>query len=503
MMRDRPKSMQHDYFDATHLRANLNGRVVRGGLATFGAQGFGFLLNLVSTAVLARLLSPTDFGLVAMVTALTGIAEMFKDSGLSAATVQRESVTHEQISTLFWINVALSLGLSLCIAGVGPAIAWFYGEPRLLSIALAVAAIFVIGGFSIQHQALLRRQMHFSELARIQMLSASLAFVTAIAAALEGAGYWALLVQAAVREAAGVLLTWSHCKWWPGRPRRGVGIRGMLSFVGYLTGFSFINYFARNADNMFIGYAWGGAALGLYTKAYGLLTLPIQQVNGPMSAVAIPALSRLQDEPDRFREFYCKVLKTVTFITFPLIAWMIICSNEIVLVLLGPKWTGAVPIYLALSIAAFFQPIGNMTGALYISLGRTKRMLVWSVIGNTWLVLGFWLGLPYGPLGVAWAFSLVVVMRFIPLLLFGTHGTPVSLRDVFRAIGKPATYTCLVSGLGLAVYRLTSAGGVLSVLVSVTVAMVLGYLALAWRWDRASLRFMVRLMSKSAEAPAA
>lgn len=234
-------------FDTTHLQADLKGHTVRGGVKTFGAQGFGFILNVASVAILARLLTPHDFGLVAMVTAVTGLLAMFKDAGLSMATVQQETVTHEQVSTLFWVNVALSLVLMLLVAALSPWIAAFYHEPKLQTITLAIAGMFIFDGLSVQHQALLRRQMQFGILAKIQIFSSVLGIAAAISAALMGAGYWALLIQTASAQSVSAALTWGYARWVPGRPQRGVGALAMLKFGGYLTGFNFVNYFARNA----------------------------------------------------------------------------------------------------------------------------------------------------------------------------------------------------------------------------------------------------------------
>ncbi|MGD0900434.1 MAG: oligosaccharide flippase family protein, partial [Thermoguttaceae bacterium] len=160
-----------DFFSTAHLRDGLKGRSVRGGAASLVGQVAYFLMRLGSMAVLARILTPGDFGLVAMATAITGFVEMFKDAGLSLATVQRAEITHAQVSILFWINVALSAGLMLLVAAIAPAVAWFYGDSRLIAITLVVAGAFLFGGVGIQHAALLRRQMRFGTLATVQFLS--------------------------------------------------------------------------------------------------------------------------------------------------------------------------------------------------------------------------------------------------------------------------------------------------------------------------------------------
>ncbi len=466
-------------------------------MISLSAQAFSVILSLGSIAILARLLAPADFGLVAMVMSLTGILGMFKDAGLSMATVQREDVTPDQVSTLFWFNVGLSLVLMLASVALAPVIAWFYGEPKLFPIALAVAGLFLVDGLSVQHQALIRRQMQYGALAKIQIISSVLALGAAIASALSGAGYWALIVQASVSQITTTFLSWLFCGWIPGKPRRGTGVRSMLKFGGYLTGFSFVNYFSRNADNILIGKAWGGVELGLYSRAYSLLLFPLQQINSPISAVAIPALSRLQNNPEEFRDFFRKTLGVTTFVTFPLVALIIICRHELVLIFLGSQWGAAVPIFSLLAISAFLQPIGNITGILYIALGRTERMFKWGLMSSSWIVTSFFIGLPFGAQGVALAYSLAVVIMIIPLILYAISGTFLTLGDFLSGIKYPGLSTLFASLISLAVHKYFSASDSPWLPLAITTpVMLIGYLISMLKLNPHIIRDTARLLLK-------
>jgi len=207
---DEPARNNLNYFDTEYLKADLKGRSVRGGAVTMAAQAARFLLQMGSTIVLTRLLTPQDFALIAMVTAATGFVMIFKDMDLSMETVQKAEINHAQISTLFWINVGLSLCIMVVIAALGPAIGWFYGEPRLTWITLAMAGAFIFGGFTIQHQALLRRQMYFGTWAIIEIVAMLNGVVAAILSAWYGAGYWALVIMRAATAPQGV--------WWSKTP---------------------------------------------------------------------------------------------------------------------------------------------------------------------------------------------------------------------------------------------------------------------------------------------
>jgi len=439
------ETFQNNFFDTEYLKADLKGRSVRGGAVTMAAQGATFFLGMASTVVLARLLTPQDFGLIAMVTAVTGFVMMFKDMGLSMATVQKAEVNHAQISTLFWINVALSLGVMLVTAALAPIIAWFYGEPRLTWITLALASAFIFSGLTIQHQALLNRNMRFGTLALIGIIGQLAGIVAAIIAAWYGADYWALVIGQLATAIAGAIAVWVACGWRPGLPVRRSGVRKMLAFGGNLTGFNFLNYFARNADNLLIGKFWGSGPLGLYSKAYGLLMLPIRQITAPIAAVAIPALSRLQDDHDKYKRYYYQAISTIAFITMPLVAMLAALSDEIIRIVLGGKWTGAAIIFKILAFAAVFQPVVSTAGWVYVSLGQAKRMMYWGLIDVPVTVLSFIIGLPWGPLGVATSYTVCgIFILMVPCLLFAFRYSPINLVGFFMTIWRPITISLIM-----------------------------------------------------------
>jgi len=409
------------------------------------AQGLKFFLQMGSTVVLARLLTPQDFGLIAMVTAVTGFVMMFKDMGLSMATVQRAEVNHGQISTLFWINVGLSLCVMLVTAALAPTIAWFYGEPRLTWITLALAGAFIFGGLTVQHQALLRRQMQFRALAIVEIVSMSVGIVTAIIAAWYGAGYWALVIMQLAGAIAGAIAVWVVCGWRPGWPRRCSGVREMLAFGGNLTGFSVINYFARNADKILIGKLWGSGQLGLYSKAYGLLMLPINQIRGPLTSVAIPALSHIQGDPKRYTSYYTKLILLLSFISMPLIVFLAICSRSIIHLLLGEQWLGASRIFQILAIAAFIQPVASTRGLVLLSLGQSGRYLKWGILNALVVVTSFAVGIRWGAIGVASAYAVANYLILFPSLWYCFRLTPISIATFLKAIARPAVASLAIA----------------------------------------------------------
>ncbi|HEU4593787.1 MAG TPA: lipopolysaccharide biosynthesis protein [Pyrinomonadaceae bacterium] len=426
------------HLSTDHLKADLKGRAARGGALAVGSQGVKFFVSMAATAILARLLTPADYGLVGMVAVVTGFVSLFKDMGLSAATIQKEEISHAQVSTLFWVNVAVSVGVMTLTAALAPAVSWFYDEPRLTLITVGYAAGFVAGGLTVQHEALLRRQMRFGALAALEVSALVAGLAAAFVLAWKGAGYWALVANQLVLGTVYAVGVWAVCRWRPGRPARGTGVRSMLAFGGNLTGFNVVNYFGSNLDNLLIGRLWGAQSLGFYAKAYQLLLLPIDQINTPVAAVSVPALSRLTEEPERYRAAYLRILEKLTIMTMPLAAFMIVTSDWLVRFVLGPQWDETARIFMILGFAAFIWPVLNSTGWLFMTQGRTREMLRWGFVDVSMKVASVVAGLPWGATGVAVG---IVVRAFLqaPLLFWyvGRKG-PVRAGDFYRAVAPPA-----------------------------------------------------------------
>jgi O-antigen/teichoic acid export membrane protein len=441
------------YFSTERLKAGLGARTARGGAVTIASQGFKFFAGFGATMVLGRLLRPADYGLIGMVAVVTGFVSMFKDLGLSAATVQREEITSEQVSTLFWVNVALSIGVGLVTVALAPAVAWFYGLPQLTLVTAVYAIGFLFGGLTVQHEALLHRQMRFAAQAGCEIVALVVTIAVTVTLAWRGAGYWALVAGHVTTSFVYMVGIWAVCRWRPGRPARVSSVRSLLRFGGNLTGFGVVNYFARNLDNMLIGRVWGSQQLGLYAKAYQLLTLPIDQINAPITTVAVPALSRLNDSPERYRRAYLRIIEKIAVLTMPGIALLIGTADWVVLFVLGPQWTEAGRIFAALGVAALIQPITNTTGWLFISQARTPDMFRYGLVASAIIVVAIIAGLPWGALGVAAVYALVWVTIITPLLFWwvGRKG-PVRPRDFYLTVA-PAFCAALAVLGGLFLFR--------------------------------------------------
>ena len=425
-----------DFFRTEHLNADMAQRSTRGGMLMLVSQAIKFLVSTGAMIIVARLLTPEDYGLVGMVVILISFFWMFQYLGLSTATVHWKELTHAQVSNLFWLNVTLSTVISVIVLVCAPLLASFYKEPRLIGIAAGYALVIFLTGISIQHLAILQRQMRFTALAIIDIVAVVIGLVVTIVAAWRGAGYWALVINQLVFSALTIVGVASVCRWRPGLPSRDSEVRSMLTFGGNLTGYHFATFFAQNSDNALIGKFWGAYQLGIYSRAYQMLLTPIGQVIMPLGSVAVPALSRLAGTPERYRAAYLKIVEKIAMLTMPAVVFTIATSDWLIVLLLGRQWGEAARVFMLLGIAAIVQPVAKTGTWLLVTQGRSRELLRWGVAGSIIAVVSIVAGLPWGATGVAASYATTDLCVSTPLMFWyiGRSG-PVRARDVFVAIG--------------------------------------------------------------------
>jgi PST family polysaccharide transporter len=415
---------------------DLRGKTIRGGLARMLAQVVNFWLRLATLMILARLLDPDDFGLIGMVTAFTGALGLFRDFGLSSAAIQRATITEEQVSTLFWLNLLIGGCLGTVALAMGPAIAAFYREPRLNGITAVLALGFVFNSAGLQHASLLQREMRFTALAVINGLSLLVAGAVGIAAAIGGLGYWALVAMAVVAPAFTSGASWLVSGWIPGKPRRGTGVGSMIHFGGILTMNSLVQYASSNLDKVLVGRFLGVDALGIYGRAYQLVSIPVENLNAAAGEVAFSALSRIQDDPERWKSYFLKGYSLLLATTIPIAVGCAVTAGDLIHVLLGPKWIAAVPVFRSLAPLILALTIISPLGWLIYSLGMPARGLKMALVIAPLLIAGFALGLPFGPVGVAIAYSAVMTLWIVPVIAWAVRGTNLSTMEVLRTVSS-------------------------------------------------------------------
>lgn len=430
---------------------DLAHRTARSALVSVLGTGAKLALRLASIGVLARLLRPADFGLVAMVTVLTGFLSLFRDAGLCLATVQRDVVTRQQVSTLFWINLGVGLLLAGVTVALAPVLVLFYDEPRLLWIAVAVGIGFVFTGAAAQHQALLARRMRFTSLVAIELVSLAVGAVVGIGMAVLGWDYWALVGMAVSVPVAAAVGSWVALPWLPGLPSRGSGIRRMLQVGGAWSLIHLIVYVSYNIEKLLLGRYWGAEALGLYGRAYQLINLPAEQLTGAVSPVMISMLSRLQHQPERLRAAFMKGYSSSIALTVPVTLAGALLAEEITLIALGPQWLDAAPILRLLAPMALVFSLINPLSWFLVATARTRRSIGIALLIPVVMICGVVAGMPYGPGGVALAYSASLLVLTAPVIAWATWRTAISSMDIVGAIKGPFFSAMAATAAGLPV----------------------------------------------------
>ncbi|SEK80629.1 polysaccharide transporter, PST family [Pseudoxanthomonas sp. GM95] len=392
--------------------SNLGSRAAAGAAKTMAGQGARMVVQFGGIILLARLLSPEDYGLMAMVTALVGICEILRDFGLSSAAIQAKSLSNAQRDNLFWVNSAIGLGLGLTVFAGAGLIADFYHEPRLVAVAQVMSVTFLLSGMNTQYRAHLSRGLQFGRLAMSDVGGQTLGLISGVLAALAGWGYWALAIQQVVGGAVGLIISAIASRWLPGRPHRGVPMRDFLTYGTNLMAAQMLGYVSQNIGQVVIGYRTGAEALGLYNRAFQLLMMPLNQINAPATTVALPVLSKLQDEPGRYDIFLLRGQTVLVHVVVAIFAFACAQASPLITIFLGEKWQPAVIIFQVLAVGGIFQVVAYASYWVFLSKGLAGSQLVYAVIARLLIIACIFGGAYWGALGVAAGYSLGLALTW-------------------------------------------------------------------------------------------
>lgn len=455
------------------LRNDLRSSSVRAAGFTWAAGAADFALRIGSTAILARLVLPEQFGLVMMVMAVTAIADQFRDLGLSTVTVQRKELSHQEVTNLFWINALAGTLIALVVCALSPLVSAYYQDPRLTIITCILASNFVFGGLMVQHQALLARVLKLGHSATVRVLASVISTVVAVLLAWKGFGYWALVWREVVRSVLLAAGMWLCFPWIPGLPCRKTDVRALLGFGVHLSAANILGSISGGADRFLLGRFWGAGPVAMYRQAYQLLVAPMEQLLGPVYQVTQPGLSMLHAEALRYRRFYKKVLTVVCVATMPLSLFVAVNAAEITRIVLGRKWLAAAPLLMILSFDAFIrQPVGSSAFVL-ITRGRSKTFLGLTFLHNVTMILFMVIGVRWGAKGVAVADVATTWLLIAPRLYYSLKGSPITVGTFFSTITRPALASILMAiVIGLLHQTLPPWGAPIFLAVSSVVALI-------------------------------
>jgi PST family polysaccharide transporter len=410
-------------------------RFVHGGAVLFVAQVCKCFIRLASQIVIARLLVPADFGLIAMVAPILALVQLIGDLGLGQAVVLQRDIRHAEVSSLFWFGLLLNTVLALLLAMLSPLIARMYDDPRIIPITLALAALLPVSGLATQHTALLNRNMRFIALAVLDISLSAVSLVTGVAAARTGWGYWSLIAAMITETVVGVIITWSFSRWRPNRPSYDPRVWSLVRIGGHITAYNLAGYATTSFDNILIGVTRGEDALGLYDRGYKLVVQPIAQLIAPVGRIAVPLLSQLGPGDIRYKRTYLDMVHIMLLIGVPGIILTMLMARPIVLFLLGPRWVDVTPIFAWLCFGSLASSIYSSTFWLFVTQGRSGQQVFYVTATSVISVLSFMAGLPWGPAGVAEGAALSFVFLSTPLACWGaTKNGAVSMTDLGRAL---------------------------------------------------------------------
>lgn len=404
-------------------------------------------MQILATVVLARLLAPADFGLVTMVTTFSLLLINFGGNGFTEAVVQREHIDHNLVSNLFWINFGAGVGLTIVFAAAGTLLARFYGNPLVARVALGISLTILVTGTAVEHQALLKRAMRFTAISGNDLVARLVYVAVAIACGWAGWGYWALVAAAIAQPLSQAIGAWILCRWIPGRPRLVPGTGDMVRFAVNIYGRFTVNYFARNMDNLLVGWRFNAQALGFYKKAYDLFALSASQLVSPLTAVAVSALSRLRQDRVQYKRYLLSALSVMAFIGMGVGADLTLIGKDAIRLLLGPGWEPAGRIF------TFFGPgIGVMLlygthGWIHLSIGRADRWFRWGVLEFVVTGLLFLVGLHWGPVGIAVAWTASFWLLTLPAFWYAGQPVGLGVMPIVTAVWR-YLIASLVAGAG-------------------------------------------------------
>lgn len=435
------------YFEENKALDDHSGRSLRSGAAVIFARGVNAIIQIVTVMFLARLLSPEDYGLVSMVAAFTGFAPVVVDLGTQDAIVQRERISRAEISALFWITIAVGTTLAVVAALCAPLIARFYDEPRLTAIVIASSATFVACATSVQHYSLLRRVMMFRELAVIEVSANVLSAAVAVASAFMGAGYWALIVRQIATPSFLAVGLWYRCGWLPGRPVLTTGVKESLRFGLNIVGWSMADFAGRSADRVAIGYRAGATVLGQYQNALFVYNNLIDVLVWPLHGVASASLSKLRHDPPELRRSWAKAISTVAFYAMPAFGLLAVIGQDLVVQMLGAKWTSAGVLLSVLAFRGIPQCVERTQGWLHVTAGRTDRWMRWGLLSALIHFGALFIGLAYGAIGVAVAYVVVMFLLFVPAIAYAGGPLGIHATDVVRSVWRQIVASVVSVGL--------------------------------------------------------
>jgi PST family polysaccharide transporter len=456
---------------------NLKSKVKNGLKWTFIDQILSQIIFLVFSIFLARILTPTMFGIVGMITIFSNFAILFIDLGFSAALIQKKEVSPAQYSSVFWLNIGIGFFMYVLFYISAPMISQFYNQPDLIVLIRVICLSFIITSFSSVQANLLIKELQFKKKVIINWIAMLIGYIVAFVLAYEGYGVWALVMMTLTTAVLNSIMYWIISKWTPLFVFEWNTIKELSNYGFNFLGDSSVNYWSRNFDNFIIAKVLGSNDLGIYTRAYSLMLLPLRNVSTIVTKVMFPAFSQKQDDLQLLKKYYLNIIQYIALITFPLMIGLSLVSKEFVLLFFGKQWSAMIPILSILSGLGAIQSIISLNGLIYNSLGKVNIAFRVSIITNIVLIIAFVIGVNFGLIGVAYSYLIASALLLIPMYKIAIKQLSISLLEVFDVL-RGIMFATLIMAIVLSVinnYTELSliAGLILKILISAVVYFLL------------------------------
>jgi O-antigen/teichoic acid export membrane protein len=433
---------------------SLRQRTVHGIAWTLVTRVATQIASYAVSVALARMLLPADFGLVGMIGVFTGFASVFIDFGIGSAIVQRKEISREQLSSGFWATLAMGAILTALFVVGAPLIARFYGRMELTRITQVCAFTFLLSSIGIVPRSLFVREMKIKQLMLFDLSVSLSGGLVSVALAISGAGVWTIVVASLWTAAGQSLLPLVAGKWRPSGSASFEDLKPLLAIGLGLLGFSVINYWARNFDNLIVGSLMGETQLGIYSRGYSLMLLPISQIGATLGGSLLPALSKMHEDKARSARVFLRILRLMSFAAFPAMVGLCVVADPFVRALYGVKWLGLIPVLRVLALVGALQATTNPTGWLYIAQGRTDRLFRWGLAANPLVILALYLGARAGSIfTVAVAYLVINMILAIPCLWLAVSLVDLGIFQVLRVVWSPLAHTIIMAAAVLLVGR--------------------------------------------------
>ncbi len=435
----------------TSETSSLGEKTASGAFWTFLARLCQHGLQLIATTVLARLLTPSAYGVVGMATVITRFIAIFRSLGTASAIIQRKNLSPRCVSSLFWMNLVLSALTTIAAMSLSPLLGWIYREPQVTPVMFWLSLNFLFTGASSVHEALLSREMAFRKLCTIETVATVLQMAVSIAMAAMGYGVWSLVGGSLAMSLASSLMLVCAAGFIPKFQIDWLELKSTMGFSLNLSGFNVANYLSRNADSFLIGRYLGTAQLGYYQFAYNLMLFPVQNITLQLGRVLFPALAQMQDDSARLRNAYLRSCAIIALVTFPLMMGLLATAGPLVATLLGPQWSAVAPIITVLALVGMVQSIVVTVGYIYTTTGRTDLLLRTALATNLIILPSFVIGLRWGAYGVAVGYAVAFSVVSYFLFAYAFRLIDLKMNHFVAALSWPLRYslTMFASVLGV------------------------------------------------------